>query len=79
MVFTRQRRIVEQLLQPTGAVVLERRQQVALQAGKIGYALGGQPVQADGGLREEARQKRWNFFFTPAGCSFQVICSVSRA
>src|SRR5208282_3257752 len=79
VVWAGQSGVVEQFFQPASAVVLERRQQSGFQCGKIGDTLGGQTVQTERGLREEGRQKRWNFFLTPAACCSQVSCSVSRA
>jgi hypothetical protein len=38
----RQSRVVEQLLQQARSVVLERRQQLALQSGEVADALGSQ-------------------------------------
>ena len=54
--------IIEQFFQPSSTVVFERRQKVAFQSGKVSDSCGGQPVQTERGLREEGRQKRWNFF-----------------
>ena len=51
-----------------GSVVLEGRQQVPFQGGKVAYALSHQPIQAEGRLREVGRQKRRNFFLISAPC-----------
>ena len=47
--------------------------------GKVAEALGHQPIQAEGRLREVRRQKRRNFFLISALCWSQVICSVRAA
>src|SRR5437899_5681287 len=60
--------IVEQFFQPAGSVVFERRQKFPFQSGKVRDPFGSQSVQTERRLREEGRQKRWNFFLTPAAC-----------